>query len=79
MIGDEVVFVVCVYVGCVYYVNNFELLMCELARFGVDAIGRVVGGGRCECDDVVKMIKVYGYSKMFGCMLGCNECVCVMI
>ena len=78
-IGDEAALVVRAYAGCAYHANNFELLTRELARLGVDATGRVVGGGRCERDDAAKTIKVYGYSKTFGRTPGCNERACAMI
>ena len=78
-IGDEAALVVRAYAGCAYHANNFELLTRELARLGVDATGRGVGGGRCERDDAAKTIKVYGYSKTFGRTPGCNERACAMI
>ena len=78
-IGDEAALVVRAYAGCAYHANNFEMLTRELRALGVDARGRVVGGGRCERDDAAKTIKVYGYSKTFGRTPGCNERACAMI
>jgi len=60
--------------GLPYHPDMYYAAMDKLEKEGLGQVkGRVIGGGRIEYYPEQKTVSIYGYSKTFGRVKGCNQ------